>query len=168
MNRSEPRPTGATELVTNVPDHAGRVASAETVPVEHRGGSAAARREAVHRATADAAVGAAGSAPVLALRHERTHGILALALAGRFDAEAADRLRGQFPELVAMAHAELVLDCTHLAECGVDLARTIGDLRREVLARGASVDLVEVPDRVVVELGHVRRHVPTDGTADES
>lgn len=161
MTSSEPAPSGTAELVTNVPHHLGRVAAAEAVSVEHTGGPAEVRAEAVRGAVADVAAGGSRTEPVLAVRHHRAEGMLVLALGGRFDADAVDRLRGQFAELRRLATTELVIDCTHLAECGTELARGLGELRREVLAGGASVELSEAPERVVAELAAGRAEAPT-------
>lgn len=94
--------------------------------------------------------------PAVALRHDPERGVLIMALGGRFDAEATDRLRGRVGELRALATSELLVDCSQLQGHSPALERALVRLRMQMLIGGARVQFLDAPDTLTAQLGSTR------------
>jgi anti-anti-sigma regulatory factor len=125
--------------------------------VEVQGDLATRRRTAVAEAVADAATRCGRpTRPAAAGLRRYGPGCLVLALAGRFDRPAVERLRALGPEIERRATTELVVDLSQLERCDALLARAVARIRIRCLANEARVELHDPPPALAAELGQLR------------
>lgn len=150
-------PRGGQAVTTHREPGRWGVAVAEVVTLEVVGDESQCRQAGLAAAFADVSAAlAARDEPVLALRCYQPGGLV-VALGGRFDHAAVDRLRGRVEELRARAHRELVVECSRLDPCcGRRLARVLAHLRVQCLVGGARVELHHAPAELLAVLGQAR------------
>ncbi len=125
--------------------------------VEHAGDLAERRRAAVAEAVADATTRCGRpTRPAAAGLRRYGEGCLVVALAGRFDRPAVERLRALGPEIERRATTELVVDLSRLERCDALLARAIARIRIRCLAAQTRVELHDPPPALAAELGRFR------------